>query len=661
MAKTLSWAAHLKGRGESEARDISFPAGDPPIVIGSWPSRVGAGLFFAFFVLFIMRNLGGAAKGTVVGGGEIESWLWRYWWLKEVLSEAFTQGGWLYGLRVFFSAGSYPEYGNVLDLQLISYPLEYLVGMPLCYNLKVFLVIWFNCLACWWFLTRTWGPGTGAWIGGLLYGLNPFFLNEISCGRVRQAVAFAIPLFMLHLYRSWRTGSQSDTLLAGLFWGITSAFYLYYGLFVGFFWLLVLGWHLVFGRQHAHMSGFVGRMLFMALVAMVVVTPFVAHYGSQVREGRLSGIVSYGTSLPRPEIVGHKPANTAVLAPLEQWHKRFVKGALPLNSLWSVHSAQALPLAIVLLVFLPGSINKRWPWLWLAAFAGFFVLCLGPYLMVNDLTREYVANQALPYAYLYKWLPGFSRLFAPQQLAVMVYLSLAVLLCIRVHESSFRTRDYVAMAAFASGIFFIVQLEYAQVSPLSTVQVDTAPLFYVLGEQRGDDMIDVPLGIGNYLKFNQTVHGQRSLGLVEAPALPSGLSGGKAAELANCPVPSSNKFVSFLKSINYSYSTAGKKYSAADVGALRKQGYKLLVLHERGCQILDGKQGTLIYFRLLAYFRQQFGEPIIYGDEPVYAGLEGRATGDERSPVWCRMAVFSLEGPGTSAKKVSKQDRKAIK
>ena len=213
------------GNLREEWEDVTFPpegSGEPSPSALLW---VWAGGLYLGIVLLAVRSLVLAPEGSWIGGGEIEGWLWRYWWMKQLIAGAWLGSGPLGALYVALVSGSYPEFGNLLDLQVLSWPLESVFGTPGYYNLKVGLVLLLNCLACWWFLSRIWGAQVGSWLGGLLFGLNPYFVFEISNGRMRQAVAFAIPLFILFLYRSWRHGGGRPTLLAGVFLGITAAVY----------------------------------------------------------------------------------------------------------------------------------------------------------------------------------------------------------------------------------------------------------------------------------------------------------------------------------------------------------------------------------------------------------------------------------------------------
>lgn len=615
------WRIHSSG-------DDTFPIHDPEPPRGSALGWLAGGALYALILLFCVRGLALAPEKSLLGGGEIEGWTWRYWWMKEMVVGAFANGP-AYGLHAALTAGSYPEFGNVLDLLVLSWPLERVLGDPLYYNVKILLILFLDCAAMWWFLARVWGRGAGTWLGGLLFGLNPYFLFEVSNGRLRQAVAFTIPLFMLYLFRSWRQGDRRSTLLAGLWMGLTAAFYLYYGMFLGFFTALFVVWHLASGRRQPHAPRFLARLGVVVVVGLVVTVPFVLSYLEQARRGDLPEVAPYGTALPGLQEL-ESPTDT--LRPRDMLvasQKRFLVDSLPLDALWNPALQHALPLVAVVLA-LGGLGRRRGAWLWVGTFALFFALSLGPYLKVG----EHAFDLPMPYGAAYRYVPSFSRLFSPIRLQVMLYFALAVLVAIRLQPRR-------ALVAGLTAVAFLVQLEFSGVLPLPTVQLAVAPYYHLLGELPPVGLVEVPFKTGDYLEYNQTVHRQKVLWSFAEGGVPPGYPQGQLAHLARRERVRENSFVRHLEALNRE-PLRPQPFQDQDLQELRRLGYRLLVLHERGCYYLDPDGGEAVYFRLLEHFRKTLGEPLVETDEPVHRGLLGRRPEDVRDPSWYRMAVFAL-------------------
>ncbi len=603
---------------------------------------LGGGLYL-LAVLLAVRSLALAPEGSWIGGGEIEGWLWRYWWMKQLIAGAWAGSGPLYALYVTLVSGSYPEFGNLLDLQVFSWPLEILFGEPGHHNFKVVLILLANCLACWWFLSRLWGENPGSWLGGLLFGVNPYFVFEISNGRLRQAVAFAIPLFALYLYRSWRHGGGRPTLLAGLFLGLTAAFYFYYGVFLGLFCLLFLVWHVWSGRHQPHARGVLARLLGIAAIGVLFSLPFGLFYIEEAFGPNVLEVAPYGTAFPALEEMTAPQGTIRPENLLAGSQRRFLRESLPLDALWNPLLPHALPGAMLVLAFFPWGSSRRIPWLWLATFFGFLVLSFGPYLSLGESSRVFLAGVPMPYLLLYRWVPLFSRLFAPGRLEVLVYLALAVLVCLRVQGLRLRrpTLGLLIAALAAAGMW--VQMEVARILPFPTVRLGVAPYYHLLGDRPPFGLIEVPHRTGDYLEFNQTVHGQKVLGSFAQSGVPPGYPPGHQAWLAGKFEDPGNSFVIHLEALNRDPMRPAP-FSRQDLHALARDGYRLLILHERGCYYLDPDRGERIFFAMLEHFRGHLGEPILHTDEPVHEGLLGRQTLDDRDPAWYRMAIFRLPG-----------------
>ena len=111
---------------------------------------------------------------VVLGGGELGGWLWRQWWhFQEIDSiNQSSDLGWLDKLSLLIGLGRYPETGNILDLLLLSYPLDHWFGFPQHHNLKVLTILVGNGV-CGYALARSFTDSrTAAFAAGLIAVLN---------------------------------------------------------------------------------------------------------------------------------------------------------------------------------------------------------------------------------------------------------------------------------------------------------------------------------------------------------------------------------------------------------------------------------------------------------------------------------------------------------
>ena len=103
----------------------------------------------------------------VVGGGEFGGWLWRFWWhFQEIEALLATELSGFERLRHLVGLGRYPETGNVLDVLLISYPIDQIFGFPWHHNLKVLLILIGNGLCGYALARRFTDSRVVAWAAG---------------------------------------------------------------------------------------------------------------------------------------------------------------------------------------------------------------------------------------------------------------------------------------------------------------------------------------------------------------------------------------------------------------------------------------------------------------------------------------------------------------
>ena len=125
-----------------------------------------ATLSFAVLVTALTRPTIIHLDSVLLGGGELGGWRWREWWhFKEIESIAGSDMGLFSSMGMLIGLGRFPETGNILDLILLSYPLEHWFGWPMNHNLKVLLILIGNGI-CGYALARTFTDLMDHCVGG---------------------------------------------------------------------------------------------------------------------------------------------------------------------------------------------------------------------------------------------------------------------------------------------------------------------------------------------------------------------------------------------------------------------------------------------------------------------------------------------------------------
>lgn len=617
-----------------------------------------------------------------VGGGEIEGWLWRYWWLKQVLHTIWTRPGLALGTRIHLSLQSslYPEFGNIVDLTLVSIPLEHMLGAPLYYNVKIVGVLALNGLCAYALLRSLGAHRSAAWLGGVIFGFNPYFMFELANGRMRQAIGFAMPLYALYQWRMWIGGGTRNAVLAAFWWAVASWLYLYYGMWIFFFNIVFWGWAMLWGRRLSARASpdarkasplppadtaagsavptldFFKNVLLMHVVALLLVLPCVMPYFEVLRGGHALHEVTYLSDIPPlSRLLSLPPGRPAPGQEQLYSMQRFIFMSLSADFPWSLGSRRVVPLGFTLLALLP---LVAWRWrgrgptartlglgagaLWLCCGLLFYLLSLGPYLKSGSGMHthfvDYPPGIRMPYVSLFKYVPFFSRQFSPLRNVIMVYLSVAVLAALNLTWMTEQRRLLGLVVALLIASCGLGQMRASGSIPLSTVDLQ-APTYYArlhLGPR--DGLIELPFHAGDYTDYLQTVHGHKVLmGWADA-GVPRGFPPGRVAWLAKHQDVMDNAFIRFLESLNTDPEHPSR-FTRRSVTQLRQMGYPYMILHERGVSIFnpDPRRAAIQYEAMRRVLEVYFGPPLFDTTEIVPIGP------DPDAPERRRVAVFRLK------------------
>lgn len=645
---------------------------------------------------------------VIIGGGELGGWLWRYWWhFTEMNALAASDLGPIDKLYTFLSLGRYPETGNILDVLLLSWPLEKLFDLPGHYNIKIFIILLLDGL-CGYALARSLTRFRSvALAAGLVAVINPLNIQDIHGSGLRQVILWWVLLFPVLLFRAEALRTPRAGALAGLCLGLAGAFYWFYGLFGGMFlgmWGLYFIWtHRKGGLPLAPTLRWVAPLLLVtALVGGLFALPYILgeEGGGQVGQGASLPELSFFLPFPSYDTIRDVPLRPStyeenVLSSLN----RTIMSSWSADYLFNPSHPRALPIVVLLGGVLPGLFLRPGPRtrgrFWLAVFLLFYMGTLGPFLKIGGqsdssevliLADTYVVR--MPYTWMFRWIPGMSRMFGPYRLGSMMVVGAVALVALGLSRlpGGAWVRRGVSLVAMAATM---LQVSYRwEVGPVPEgsfqptmwraalkVSAIRVPPFYEseLDPKVEAGIIEMPLEQQQDLLYLYQMrhHWKVYQGWATPPAVPPPLRedgvGGDAGErmryLARQDI--------YGRASGELLMALSRDPLSADLDTLDLQdltyllvssNYRYLVVHERGYYLVDPRKGPLYYRDVVRRLEAKLGvtareiEEIAWFDYPgneyevpngpVYVPWSSHevALPDQEMPNRYFMAVFDL-GP----------------
>jgi hypothetical protein len=637
---------------------------------------------------------------VVLGGGELGGWLWRFdWHYQELDALVASQMGPLDTWIAFVGLGRYPETGNILDVLLLSYPLDRLIGFPSSYNVKILVILALNGL-CGYAAARYFsGSVAAALAASAIAVVNPIDLFEIQACGLRQTILWWVLLYPALLDLALRRRSLWAGFAAGACLGLAGDWYWFYGLFAAIFtglWSLRAVWN-EWGR--VRWRSLLRTGVGVGLGVLVAAGPFVLAYlvrdtggdpaqGSEGGAGRpLLPEMTFFLPFPSYDTISHSPMRPEtyaenVLASINR----------TIGSSWSLtfpvdpRLNEALPLTVVAFGVVPALVRRR-AWAWLGVWTFFYVGALGPFLRIGvgdnravlRVFEDYVVR--MPYTLMFQFIPGMSRMFAPYRLVSMVVVASVVLVATGL--ARLRWRAWLAPVVI---LLTVLQPLYRWGrgsvnegdadsrelrSPIKANRIRVPTWYLDIDPAVAAGIVELPLEQQQDLTcYYQILHKQKVFKSWASPgALPPFLrskgKGGEAGErlrylatpdVLDGPIPEV-------------FDALSKQPDTADLGALTVEGllrwakagkYTRIVVHERGYFLVDPTRGARLFQSavdrlstqlavaptVLAELRKgdpahpEFGVPIV-GDLVPWTSQPAELP-PERAPDVFKMAVIDL-------------------
>ena len=592
-----------------------------------------------------------------LGGGELEGWLWRYWWFKQLIGSLWAQGSKNWGLIIYtyLCAGNYPETGNVFDWQTFSLVLEPIFGDPTAYNFKIILILFCNGIAGYSLTKYLTKKPLLAIIGGAVLILNPYVVYEISNGRPRQAMLFSLPLFVMYLVDNYKTLSLKSGILAGFWLGVSAAVYLFYGMAALFFGLIFVIVQLFIDHTKFTFTH-VKYVVVIMLIFLLISGPFSFRYIELVLKKEKLPETSYGRDFPHLDFLLQKNVEVDPRDPLAQSLLRYRSDSAPVLYPFRIKYGLNIPLIVSLFAFIPLLFIRPVPWIWFLSFMFYYVLSLGPYLRFGYGDDNYIRiaqGRPIPllYAFFFKYIPFFSRLFAPIRMMGMMYICLCALLLTNLDYIINKSRNAIGflkkinirlMDGIITLIFLIAivsQMLYAHQLPISLTEINYPAVYDKMAKNNENfGVIELPFRVGDFGNYYQMYHGKKVLWGWTYGSIPSGFPKSRATFLAAIDPIRENSFVRYLEELNRE-PEAPPKFKESDLRRIGRMGYKYVILHERGCKELNPDHGELLYDYFLHHLQKALGPPVETGIEK----MSWKIRGDDDKDKELRVTVFEIK------------------
>lgn len=569
---------------------------------------LGAGFILVFLIAYYPFSVN-IHKMVAVGPPArtfLMFWMWREWvsiYFVRAYLHARPFSLWNLIYYGILSNGSLPETGNVSDILFISYPLKqwFSLSFPLYYNIKFIIILLFNSFAGYFAIRRITKREDAGIICGVFMAVNPFLVMMLAKARLRAGIlGFAI-LCIYYLYELTRKPDIKTAILCGLFLGLSSIFYAFYGIFL--LWIIAfvfIGKAVLelFRKKPVEIWRFF-KMLMVVFVAFAIIVlpwmvPYFTSHKKESGEYQAFG-VKFFRDLPTPEEIFdpdflNNPDNRSLhplrLIMVEQMPLRFYFPVFfSLFAMFAFFKPRPL---VFLLIFI---------------FLLFYILSLGPYLKLseNPEIQGFYRTQdggfiSLPYLLFFKYVPFISRLHHPDHFLSFSSIALLFLAGLGLTNvfNFFQKRGKLVFVNYALLIALVAYLAvgmrwYHPRTRYQMCNIEIPGQYYAIAKEPFCGIYEVPIPdftpgmeeIYDRTEFYQSIHGKKYIqsrhpGLALQIPKPGGKPWMFPRDFDKLR-RDNNRFQKYLLKCH-----EGEKpeYTGKDIEQVKKLGYKYVILHK---------------------------------------------------------------------------------
>ena len=359
--------------------------------------------------------------------------VWGYWWMKESLLQHHR-------FPLHTDHINYPGGGTLMLIDplgsLLSVPLQLLFGLIVAYNLLALGNLIFAGAAGYYLIrhllrpagaARPWPVCLPALVGGLIFGFSPHLLGQIENGITETFHAGWIAVYVLLLLRTFDEQKIRLAVAMGLLLFVTFFANAYYGIFCLLFSVVLLLYTLVFKRRSIFHRRFLVAMVVAVGVFSVVAVPYY-----RVFSAAFDSSDSLVQRNPQPPPLDQLVRNKAFITEAYSFFLPYGHGADPSRTAGDHFTNITYLGYLPLLLLLAGAIlarRHRSRHLWTMLFVIYFVLSMGPVLVLNGQVTSVGDDSylTLPFYHLFTSVPYLCLVSHPYRVTVMTMLALAVL------------------------------------------------------------------------------------------------------------------------------------------------------------------------------------------------------------------------------------------
>ncbi|MBT3350212.1 MAG: hypothetical protein HOC91_10460 [Nitrospinaceae bacterium] len=432
---------------------------------------------------------------------DVSLYYWNLWWFKMALLDLGTNP--VYTSYLFAPIGTTlashtltPYYG------LIGIPLQLLFGLSATFGLIYLSTFILSVLGMYLLIYHLTEDRQSSLVGAIIFTFAPWHMLHAKFHLNLLSIQF-IPLFILYLLKLLERPGAKYAILAGVYMALTALSDWNYLLFILLFVLVFLIWAYLNEKGAMTQPKFLYALCGMMGVCLFLVSPFLIPLLRVILSGEINiagegGAREYSADLAAFFV----PSN---LHPL--WGDSvFIRGlysklsgGVSEGTVFLGYTALFLGVVGVLRV------EQRLTRLWVAVFALFLVLSLGPDLQVFG--KEYLGFTRLPYNWLIQHTPILKGARVPARFTVMTVLALSVLAGLGLKKIllGFAPRQRALFSTMVAGL---ILFEF-MAKPVFTEMKVPEPYKKFAQDKGAYSILDVPVAmpqnVNLYMAY-QTVH-----------------------------------------------------------------------------------------------------------------------------------------------------------
>jgi hypothetical protein len=550
-------------------------------------------------------------SGALEWKGDVALCVWNLWWVNKSIVELHISP--FYTDYIFYPTGvnlsyhSFSFYNTLLGIPLIQ-----IFGLIPSYILLIILTFFIAGLGAF-LLSRNEGLGiTASLAAGFIYGFSPYHLGEF--GRIDSTSIHWIPFAVLFMLRIFRGGRLLDGVMAGIFLGLVALCSWYYAIFAILMFFCISFYTLFHRNKNFAWKTFITNSLVQFVTFFAIVFPF-----------------SYPilkTMITKSEVVA-RGAHATIWAELLGFSRGSIGQSLEFLLAWP-----AVLGYIASAFFLYALLKIKWRdkglWIFLAAF--FFILALGPRLIIGGYEVPFIR---LPEVIFY-YLPILSSIRAPYRFTVIVSLVFAVIAGHGIDNllKSITTHFKKPILVLSTILLFVLLIAEVWIVPLPVKKVNVPEFYSKLGMKAGNfAILEVPGSVETWSSamFYQTFHGKKIVGgytgfsnpefkFIENSPVLSALTKMQIDQFKNDKQVGSEEIISTLRNMNIHYvivhldswyclktgTTIGQKLMGSPLEPLFLRGFPI----RRRDITIDGLLKLFLSSKEGNKFKEVFGEPI---------------------------------------------------